>query len=99
MFCNMSLELIYEATGLMIVEVLVELPPSWHPSDCASGQKLIPVKRRKPDMVLTPESRVFGSMPFPLQYAGCGEKGLHVVLPVEEFIKTGNVSADFGRSI
>ena len=88
---------LFAETGSLISEMLVELPQSWYKSACMTGMDLIPFKKRKSDILLTSTHEVFGSSPFPLQFAGCKKEGLHVVLPVDHLLQNNNKSSKFGE--
>ena len=88
---------LFAETGSLISEVVVDLPQSWYQSACLTGMDLTPFKKRKPDILLTSTHQVFGSSPFPLQFAGCKKEGLHVVLPVDHLLQNNNHSSKFGE--
>ena len=46
------------------------------------------------DILLTDRDPVFGSSPFSVQHGGCGERGRHVILPLDSLVQGEDVTDD-----
>merc|ERR1719483_407239 len=86
--------LLKEETSTPISTITIILPASLLNTPCISNLSLSQVTNKPADIFLTERDPVFGSVPFSVQHGGCGERGSHVILPIDSLVQSENVTDD-----
>ena len=90
-------KLLQEETSASISTIIIRLPPSILHSPCSTNLTLYQVISTPVDILLTGRDPVFGSLPFSVQHGGCGERGRHVILPVDTLVQNDTITNDTSK--
>jgi len=86
--------LLQEYTSSPIRTINIVLPSTLVHSSCTANITLEQVQYESVDILLNDRDPVFGSTPFSVQHGGCGERGRHVILPLDSLVQGENVTDD-----
>eukprot|EP00090_Calanus_glacialis_P035817 TRINITY_DN6109_c0_g1_i2.p1 TRINITY_DN6109_c0_g1~~TRINITY_DN6109_c0_g1_i2.p1 ORF type:complete len:1093 (+),score=204.46 TRINITY_DN6109_c0_g1_i2:1-3279(+) len=86
--------LLQQHTSSPINTISIILPPTLVKTACTANITLNKLQKEPVDILLTDRDPVFGSSPFSVQHGGCGERGRHVILPLDSLVQGENVTDD-----
>jgi hypothetical protein len=81
-------------TSSPINTISIILPPTLVHTACTANITLNKFHHEPVDILLTERDPAFGSSPFSVQHGGCGERGRHVILPLDSLVQGENVTDD-----
>ena len=89
-----SSSLLSHSTSRPITSISIILPPTLVKTACTANITLHTFHHEPVDILLTDRDPVFGSSPFSVQHGGCGERGRHVILPLDSLVQGETVTDD-----